>query len=300
MLMGKNVSQRDENRVELSGLPEPPPGARLWVTHAGHLIGGSASSFVSPITNVTPHILLKGRGTVRTAYGEATVGPGDMFALSREISVTYFTDPAAPWEFYWMRVVGEDAEALLEACGFDRRCPWLAPADPKAVIASFRAIRDSLIERPARHPYRTVSHLYGMIDACRGAMAAEDVSGVQGGSDVKLVDEALVLIEAQLAHLDVNGLAALLRVDRTTLFRAFKAVRGESPLQALTAARIDRARELLRQGDCKFTTVARVIGYSSDKSFSRAFRQWVGVAPKAWQQESRSAHPRSTRARDSH
>jgi AraC-like DNA-binding protein len=281
MLMKAGIRKDDRNLVVLGDPGEPPAGARLWVRAAGHLIGGKASFYVSdPAPRlVIPHVVLEGRGRVRTAFGETPVGRGDMFSLVPGTEVTYFQEPSAPWVFHWAQVNGEDAERLFDACGFDRQRPWLRPADPKRVIATFRAIREFLAERPTRRPYRVVALLYELMDACRGEVSApRAVSG-----EARLVRDALALIEAQLASLDVNRLAEGLRVDRTTLFKAFKVARGESPLRVLQAARIDRAQSMLAQGHHKFAVIARAVGFANDKSFSRAFRQHVGMSPKEWQ-----------------
>ncbi|WP_437570845.1 helix-turn-helix domain-containing protein [Sorangium sp. So ce542] len=55
---------------------------------------------------------------------------------------------------------------------------------------------------------------------------------------------------------------------------------GEPPLRYLTRLRMQKAAALLREG-APLAKVSRLTGYSSEASFSHAFRQWAGMAPGA-------------------
>lgn len=63
------------------------------------------------------------------------------------------------------------------------------------------------------------------------------------------------------------------------LCRIFAATFGVPPLRYLTAARIERAKLLLREPDAQVRTVTRQLGYSDPAYFSRLFRAQVGVSP---------------------
>lgn len=59
---------------------------------------------------------------------------------------------------------------------------------------------------------------------------------------------------------------------------------GRSPMQHLTAMRIQRAQELLERTTDKLETVAADVGYESALVFSRAFKRWVGLGPSDYRQ----------------
>ncbi|HVE52691.1 MAG TPA: AraC family transcriptional regulator [Ramlibacter sp.] len=82
------------------------------------------------------------------------------------------------------------------------------------------------------------------------------------------------------AH-SAEGLADLLHVSARTLHRQLKE-EGASLQQLKDEVRLERAKELLLRTDRPVKQVAAAVGFRNEKSFARAFRQWVGVAPAAF------------------
>ena len=88
--------------------------------------------------------------------------------------------------------------------------------------------------------------------------------------------------QALAAHPDrahsAEALAGLLHVSARTLHRQLKE-EGASLQQLKDEVRLDRAKDLLWRTDRPVKQVAAAVGFRNEKSFARAFRQWVGVAP---------------------
>lgn len=82
--------------------------------------------------------------------------------------------------------------------------------------------------------------------------------------------------------LDIPSLAALAHVSPTHFIRTFKAAFGETPHRYLQRRRIERAMALLRDTDAPVTEVAASVGYGSLGTFSRTFRDIVGVSPSGY------------------
>lgn len=66
------------------------------------------------------------------------------------------------------------------------------------------------------------------------------------------------------------------------MVRRFGAAIGQTPLGYLQAVRLEAARALLEVGDMSVQLVASQVGYSDASSFSRLFRQGVGLSPGAY------------------
>lgn len=94
----------------------------------------------------------------------------------------------------------------------------------------------------------------------------------------------------------VGRLAGAVGLSRSGFAARFAVLVGETPLAYLTRLRMQRASTLLRNGT-PLAKVSRAAGYSSEASFSHAFRQWAGVAPGAYRRQSRAADPRARASR---
>lgn len=80
----------------------------------------------------------------------------------------------------------------------------------------------------------------------------------------------------------VRDWADLLHMDRTTLYRKFKAAAGQSPDEELRERRLHRAAELLRAGAGNVAEVADAVGFASVSAFSRRFRERFDATPAAF------------------
>ena len=75
------------------------------------------------------------------------------------------------------------------------------------------------------------------------------------------------------------ALASSLAVSERTLIRRFNSVLGATPLSYLQKLRTQTARTLLESSDLSVEAIARHVGYQNTGSFSRLFREHVGMTP---------------------
>ena len=59
----------------------------------------------------------------------------------------------------------------------------------------------------------------------------------------------------------------------------FKSQLGVNFMTFLTQLRIEKAKALLKNDDCRIGEIARLVGYSDPKRFSKAFLRTCGVSP---------------------
>lgn len=84
----------------------------------------------------------------------------------------------------------------------------------------------------------------------------------------------------QRAH-SADGLAQLLHVSTRTLHRQLRE-EGASLQELKDQVRFERAKDLLYRTRQPVKQVAAAVGFRNEKSFARAFRQWVGMSPGAF------------------
>ena len=83
----------------------------------------------------------------------------------------------------------------------------------------------------------------------------------------------------------VDELALRVAVGRTTFFNRFRNLVGEPPGKYLTRWRMQRASQILRLEEMTLNKIASLVGYESEASFSKAFKQWTGQSPGSYRRE---------------
>lgn len=121
---------------------------------------------------------------------------------------------------------------------------------------------------------------------------------LESGSDLqtgwlKVLADRQIAPALRLMHTDPGkswSLAELARecaTSRTTFATRFRRVAGIPPLTYLSNWRMRLAERILRDTDRTVSDIADSLGFSSESSFSHAFKRSSDVGPKAYRQRSR-------------
>src|SRR5438552_18301128 len=89
--------------------------------------------------------------------------------------------------------------------------------------------------------------------------------------------------------LDVPVIAAVAHLSEWHFIRTFRATYGETPHRYLQRRRVERAMFLLRETDRSITDVCLDVGFASLGTFSRTFRDIVGVNPTDYRAHAEAA-----------
>lgn len=84
--------------------------------------------------------------------------------------------------------------------------------------------------------------------------------------------------------LDLDTLSGIACSSKYHLIRLFRQYYGQTPLQYITEKRIEKSKELLRNG-VSVAHTCYLVGFSSPCSFSTLFRNRMGVAPSEFQKK---------------
>ena len=99
----------------------------------------------------------------------------------------------------------------------------------------------------------------------------------------KSVSKALQhLHEHPAKHWTIEKLAQAVGSSRAAFAKRFKSLVGQTVFQYLTALRMQRARQLLRDTTLPVYDVAERVGYESDLAFTKAFRKQTGRTPRQY------------------
>jgi AraC-like DNA-binding protein len=97
------------------------------------------------------------------------------------------------------------------------------------------------------------------------------------------VSAVLEYVRGHLSEpLTVADMADLVNLSPSAFAHLFRDVTGRSPYQFVKEMRLDRARELLVDGDFTVARISKDVGYASVSHFISEFRGRFGVTPRAY------------------
>ncbi|MEM1392749.1 MAG: helix-turn-helix transcriptional regulator [Cyanobacteria bacterium P01_H01_bin.150] len=82
--------------------------------------------------------------------------------------------------------------------------------------------------------------------------------------------------------MSLNELARLVQISPYHFTRQFKKSTALPPHQYIIRTRVERAKQLLKQGNLTIAQVAYVVGFSHQSHLNRHFKRLVGVTPKVF------------------
>lgn len=126
----------------------------------------------------------------------------------------------------------------------------------------------------------------------------DELLSFSGGAEPGPIRRHRAGIEQQLARIyeqpaavpPVAELARELGLSPDHYARLFRVVSGRSPRALIQMARLDRARQLMRESLLSLSEIAEQTGYSDVFQFSRLFKRQMGMAPSVWRREGLSQH----------
>ena len=164
-----------------------------------------------------------------------------------------------------------------------------ARGGPDAVVRGMQAGADDYLAKPFDSA-ELAARIAGLIASrrrLRQRLAEHAKQGVEAQveqTEDPFVGKARAVLVENFTEpgFSVRDWADLMHMDRTTLFRKFKAVVGRSPDEALREMRLQRAAELLRAKAGNVAEVADAVGFASVSAFSRRFRERFGDSPAGY------------------
>lgn len=90
----------------------------------------------------------------------------------------------------------------------------------------------------------------------------------------------IILDNLTTESFEIDSLAVKVNLSRSQLYRKIQALTNQTPSQFIHQVRLERANELLREGNLNVTQVAYEVGYSSQSYFSKMYQEYYGYSPK--------------------
>ena len=98
------------------------------------------------------------------------------------------------------------------------------------------------------------------------------------------------IVAHPLAAHRLEDLAAIAHFSPFHFHRVYSSIAGETVAATVRRVRLALATRLLEQGGQSITQVAMEVGYDSPQAFTRAFSQFTGQSPRAFQRDMHCLH----------
>src|SRR4051812_15834926 len=132
------------------------------------------------------------------------------------------------------------------------------------------------------------SPLVGIISLRKGRVQDHMQRPATISHRTSLFDDAVAIVEAEYAgDLSLDDIARRVASSRRQLQRSYAEIGKTTFREHLTSVRMDRAGELLRQGNMTIREVAHRVGYRQPAQFAKAFRRHHGAAPSGFRASER-------------
>ncbi|MEF3305968.1 AraC family transcriptional regulator [Paenibacillus sp. GYB003] len=213
-----------------------------------------------------------------TAPTEGEVRSGDVWYVPPAARCTVEIAEGAAFHAIWLRFAcGEAALSAIAGESLPKTGSGLLVARLPQARSWFEAFPACGGKPGPALLYKLQSHLYAI------ASAFLNDRGNRQTADDRLLDYVerakRHLIDHYGAQADVNELARQSGASPGRFYDAFRTQTGLSPLQYVTAIRLNAALKQLAQPGASVAEVAHSVGYADELYFSKLFRKQMGMSP---------------------
>lgn len=110
--------------------------------------------------------------------------------------------------------------------------------------------------------------------------------------DWKFISEVRTFVMENIDNTDlkVDALSKKLGMSRTNFYNKLKALTGLAPQEFIQTNRLNRAKELLREGKHNVTEISELCGYSTAKYFRQVFKNENNMTPREYAKSKGNVH----------
>ncbi|WMJ23702.1 AraC family transcriptional regulator [Paludicola sp. MB14-C6] len=222
------------------------------------------------------HVVINGEGRYITNSKEYKLKKNDLFLITPNDLVFYQADINYPWEYIWISINGEDAQACLERCGISKD-------KPVASVENINEITYCIMEiiRCKQVDFSQDLKLQGLMYQCLSNIAQQlSITDKHVNHDNLYVEQSVQYIRHNYHEsIGVSDIAEYLSLNRSYFSNIFKNSLGVTPKEFLLQFRISKAKELLKTTDLTIYEIAVSCGYNDQSVFSKAFKRQCGISP---------------------
>lgn len=239
----------------------------------------------------TLYAMLDGKCRCEINGREYTFEKNDCVMVFPDWEIVFKEALTQTWSYAWVGFAGMKADECAIYSGF-------IPENPVQNIecaAQIQNFIDSMIEA-RENTFSNILRRNGLlkiffaelVDYRNKQILEEQLRNANDAEKLPHVRKAIAYINDNYASkIKINELADHMGVNRSYLASSFKRATGYSPKEYLLCLRMEKAKSLLEKTDMPVNAVANSVGYTDQLAFSRMFKDYAGVSPKAFREENK-------------
>ena len=232
------------------------------------------------------HIVVNGKGKLEKNGEVFHLTTGDAFLLCPEEEAWYEADKKEPWTYAWIGLCGYKVKKVMQYAGFSKeksvrslKCTALLKSYVDEILEVHRLTTE---ESMRRNGYLNL-FLATLIEDNEKFNTKTMPEHTYPGT--VYVKHAMEYIKHHYREkIKINELAEYIGINRSYLTNMFKKTIGCSPQEYLVEFRMEKAKNLLKNTDMPINAVAEAVGYPDQLAFSKMFRLYTKMSPKAFRQ----------------
>ncbi|MDF2613127.1 MAG: AraC family transcriptional regulator [Clostridia bacterium] len=222
----------------------------------------------------------KGRVIMNGITYEVTQGEG--FLVSPNTVISYGPDTENPWDYYWVSFNGLHAETYLNRLNLNVKQPLFKCNNQQVFTQCFKGIFES-IHYESSMDLHALSGFYLLLaniaEYTDGAVTYDEMPSQQE----HYIRQAIEFIETNYSRkITIEEIASYVGINRKYLTKLFNLLLNESPQNYLVQFRLSKASELLHHSSLTISEIAHSIGYTDALVFSKVFKKFKNLSPKAY------------------
>ena len=213
------------------------------------------------------HCITDGYGHLKTSDQEFFLSEGSGFFIFPGTIPNYHPDQNRPWEYFWISIFGTLLDELIEQSEYTYQAPVF---HFKCSTKEMRTLLSELchvVLTSNNSPNEIESYIYEFF---RQITPYQTCSKMKSHYFELCLDYIHKHYNENITIQDISEHAA---IERTYLYKLFKANLGISPQTYLINHRIAQACKMLQSTDLSITDIAYSVGFNDFSNFTRQFKK---------------------------
>lgn len=234
-------------------------------------------------------IVTNGQGTLIVNNNVYSLKNGSAFVIFPGMEGYFDADAGVSCSYSWIGFSGVKADECVRYSGFSQKSLFQTIDNTEhlcAYIKRMLEVRDMTFANELKRNGLLKLFFSDFIEQYDKQVAEIHLKVSHGGETSAYIRNAISYIsENYSSNIKINELADYIGVNRSYLASSFKKATGYSPKEYLLCLRMEKAKTLLEKTDMPINSIANSVGYTDQLAFSRMFKRYSGVSPRAYRED---------------